>query len=148
MLLELVSSSEESQEATGYFFPVHDAPSSSPQFYFFFRCLPPGPMPEAIHVLWFVANAIRPRLCGSSRFVGGAALTFRQLQILGAIFRGVHNGEVAAALGVSTATVKRDVGEIFSVFGVASRKQLLSSRRALEVLEQNLGHLERLGASL
>jgi len=148
MLLELEPEGEEGSEGTGYFFPVHPQAESSPQFYLFLRCLPPGPNPEAIQMLRFVGRLLHARLLNSSRVVDDVALTFRQLRILGAIFQGLQNAELATAVGVSPATAKRDISEIFSFFGVASRKQLLSSRRALEVLEQNLDLLERLGKLL
>jgi ATP/maltotriose-dependent transcriptional regulator MalT len=87
-------------------------------------------------------------LSDSKRVVDASALTFRQLRILGAIFQGLQNGELARALDVSPATAKRDIAQIFSAFGVANRKQLLSSRRALEVLEQNLDLIQRVRSRL
>jgi len=55
--------------------------------------------------------------------VGGSDLTARELEVLGQIVRGMSNKEIAAAFGISEATVKSHINSILSKLGVTDRTQ-------------------------
>jgi DNA-binding NarL/FixJ family response regulator len=61
---------------------------------------------------------VRPRLAGEAR---AGHLTAREHDVLCRMARGATNGEIAAALFLSEATVKTHVGAIFSKLGVRDR---------------------------
>lgn len=52
-----------------------------------------------------------------------ALLTDRELTVLGMLAEGVHNKQVAAALGISARTVERHCDNIYSKLGVGSRTE-------------------------
>src|ERR687893_3258080 len=65
--------------------------------------------------------------------VGGSDLTARELEVLGQIVRGRSNKEIAAACGITEATVKSHINSILSKLGVADRTQAATTaiRRGL-----------------
>jgi DNA-binding NarL/FixJ family response regulator len=65
----------------------------------------------------FRAN-VRPRMTEAARV---DELTEREHDVLRLMARGATNGEIAAALIVSEATVKTHVGSIFAKLGVRDR---------------------------
>ncbi len=68
--------------------------------------------------------------------VGGSDLTARELEVLGQIVRGRSNKEIAAAFGISEATVKSHINSILSKLGVADRTQA-----ATTALQRGIVHL-------
>ena len=68
--------------------------------------------------------------------VGGSNLTGRELEVLEQIVRGKSNKEIAAAFGISEATVKSHINSILSKLGVADRTQA-----ATTALQRGIVHL-------
>ena len=58
------------------------------------------------------------------------ALTERQRNILVAVMAGFQNGELSNELALSPSTIKREIRELFQLFGVSSRRQLMASHSA------------------
>ncbi|MFW6194895.1 MAG: response regulator transcription factor [Chloroflexota bacterium] len=61
-------------------------------------------------------------------------LTPRQLEVLRKVAAGYHAGEVAAQLSVSTATVKRDLHQVFVTLGVRSQAHAVSEAQHKGIL--------------
>ena len=68
--------------------------------------------------------------------VGGSNLTGRELEVLEQIVRGKSNRDIAAAFGISEATVKSHINSILSKLGVADRTQA-----ATTALQRGIVHL-------
>lgn len=63
------------------------------------------------------------------------ALTARELEILRAVATGASNGDIAAALFISQATVKTHLVHIFDKLGVATRTQAVTHARAEGIID-------------
>src|ERR687894_231982 len=68
--------------------------------------------------------------------VGGSDLTARELEVLGQIVRGMSNKEIAAAFGISEATVKSHINNVLSKLGASDRTQA-----ATKALQRGIIHL-------
>ena len=80
-----------------------------------------------------IPGVVAERLAGR---MSGSDLTGRELEVLEQIVRGGSNKEIAAALGISEATVKSHINNILSKLGVADRTQA-----ATTALQRGLVHL-------
>ena len=69
--------------------------------------------------------------------VGGSDLTGRELEVLEQIVRGRSNKEIAAACGITEATVKSHINNILSKLGVSDRTQAATS-----ALQRGIVHLD------
>ena len=63
-------------------------------------------------------------------------LTERQRNILVAVMAGLQNGELSNELALSPSTIKREIRELFQLFGVSSRRQLMASASAQSLVNQ------------
>ncbi len=63
------------------------------------------------------------------------ALTPRQLEVLGLITQGLSNKEIARELGLSEATVKFHLKNIFAKLGVSRRGMAVSVSKHLKLTE-------------
>jgi DNA-binding NarL/FixJ family response regulator len=61
----------------------------------------------------------------------GVALTGRELEVLQHLARGLHNEELAQALGIGVETIKTHLRTIFSKLDVASRTEAVARAHAL-----------------
>jgi LuxR family transcriptional regulator, maltose regulon positive regulatory protein len=84
-------------------------------------------MPPYLHLVLEAFNV--PQIDEAPSAVQGAALSRRELEILHHIAAGESNGEIAEGLGLSLATVKRHVSNIFGKIGVGSRTQAVARAR-------------------
>ena len=80
-----------------------------------------------------IPGVVAERLAGR---MSGSDLTGRELEVLEQIVRGGSNKEIAAALGISEATVKSHINNILSKLDVADRTQA-----ATTALQRGLVHL-------
>ena len=55
-------------------------------------------------------------------------LNQRQLDVLHMVCKGLRNAEIAHQLGISERTVKGYVGQLFLIFDVTNRTELVGSR--------------------
>lgn len=62
------------------------------------------------------------------------SLSTREIEVLRLVADGASNGEVAAALHISDATVKSHLVHVFSKLGVTSRTAAVSTARSLGIL--------------
>jgi ATP/maltotriose-dependent transcriptional regulator MalT len=62
------------------------------------------------------------------------ALSAREIQVLRLVAEGASNGDVAARLHISDATVKSHLVHVFSKLGVSSRTAAVSEARSLGML--------------
>ncbi|WP_217637390.1 response regulator transcription factor, partial [Curtobacterium sp. MCBA15_016] len=62
------------------------------------------------------------------------SLSAREIEVLELVAAGAANGEVAARLHISEATVKSHLVHVFSKLGVASRTAAVSTARSLGML--------------
>jgi DNA-binding CsgD family transcriptional regulator len=58
------------------------------------------------------------------------ALTSREAQVLSLVRRGVSNGEIALALGISRRTVEKHLEHVYRKLGVAGRYEAIASARS------------------
>lgn len=80
-----------------------------------------------------IPGVVAERLAGR---MGGSDLTGRELEVLEQIVRGGSNKEIAAALGISEATVKSHVNNILNKLDAADRTQA-----ATKALQRGIVHL-------
>lgn len=80
-----------------------------------------------------IPGVVAERLAGR---MGGSDLTGRELEVLQQIVRGGSNKEIAAALGISEATVKSHINNILSKLDAADRTQA-----ATKALQRGIVHL-------
>src|ERR671939_166029 len=80
-----------------------------------------------------IPGVVAERLAGR---MSGSDLTGRELEVLEQIVRGGSNKEIAAALGISEATVKSHINNILSKLDVADRTQA-----ATTALQRGIIHL-------
>ena len=80
-----------------------------------------------------IPGVVAERLAGR---MGGSDLTGRELEVLQQIVRGGSNKEIAAALGISEATVKSHVNNILNKLDAADRTQA-----ATKALQRGIVHL-------
>jgi LuxR family maltose regulon positive regulatory protein len=63
------------------------------------------------------------------------AVSERELEVLRLIASGLSNAEIAAALIIAPATVKRHLNSLYSKLGVHSRTRALDQARKLHLLD-------------
>ena len=80
-----------------------------------------------------LAPAIAGRLMARMR-TPQVSLSAREIEVLELVAAGAANGEVAARLHISEATVKSHLVHVFSKLGVASRTAAVSTARSLGML--------------
>ncbi|MBA8990939.1 DNA-binding NarL/FixJ family response regulator [Curtobacterium pusillum] len=80
-----------------------------------------------------LAPAIAGRLMARMR-APQVSLSAREIEVLRLVAEGASNGEVAARLHISDATVKSHLVHVFSKLGVSSRTAAVSEARALGML--------------
>jgi two-component system NarL family response regulator len=80
-----------------------------------------------------IPGVVAERLAGR---MSGSDLTGRELEVLEQIVRGGSNKEIAAALGISEATVKSHINNILSKLDVADRTQA-----ATKAIQRGIVHL-------
>jgi ATP/maltotriose-dependent transcriptional regulator MalT len=76
--------------------------------------------------------------CGSDHVPAGAPsepLSAREQEVLKLIAAGLTNREIAAALVISSETVKKHTGSIYGKLGVRGRTEAVVKARSLDVLE-------------
>ena len=80
-----------------------------------------------------IPGVVAERLAGR---MTGSDLTARELEVLERIVRGMSNKEIAAALGISEATVKSHINNVLSKLDAADRTQA-----ATKALQRGIIHL-------
>jgi DNA-binding NarL/FixJ family response regulator len=96
-----------------------------------------GELEDAIRTVYAgmrrIPGVVAEKLAGR---IGGNDLTGRELEVLEQVVRGKSNKEIAAALGISEATVKSHINNILSKMGVTDRTQA-----ATTALQRGIVHL-------
>lgn len=93
---------------------------------------PPSELISAARAAASGASALSPTIAqrlGSRRKAVGAALSAREIEVIGLVAAGKSNSEIGRALFLSEATVKSHLSHIFTKLGVSSRTRAVAAAR-------------------
>ncbi|MFJ3378997.1 response regulator [Curtobacterium sp. NPDC090217] len=98
---------------------------------------PPHELVAAVRAAAAGESALAPAIAGrlmERMRAPQVSLSTREIEVLRLVADGASNGEVAAALYISDATVKSHLVHVFSKLGVTSRTAAVSTARSLGIL--------------
>lgn len=98
---------------------------------------PPHELVAAVRAAAAGESALAPAIAGrlmERMRAPQVSLSNREIEVLRLVADGASNGEVAAALHISDATVKSHLVHVFSKLGVTSRTAAVSTARSLGIL--------------
>ena len=98
---------------------------------------PPHELVAAVRAAAAGESALAPAIAGrlmERMRAPQVSLSTREIEVLRLVADGASNGEVAAALHISDATVKSHLVHVFSKLGVTSRTAAVSTARSLGIL--------------
>lgn len=98
---------------------------------------PPDELVAAVRAAAAGESALAPAIAGrlmERMRAPQVSLSTREIEVLRLVADGASNGEVAAALHISDATVKSHLVHVFSKLGVTSRTAAVSTARSLGIL--------------
>ena len=98
---------------------------------------PPAELVAAVRAAAAGESALAPAIAGrlmERMRSPQVSLSGRELEVLRLVADGASNGDVAAALHISDATVKSHLVHVFSKLGVTSRTAAVSTARSLGIL--------------